>query len=192
MEADALFQLLSSVYPLSESFLAALRKELMLLSLPKNHMLLEAPKVGEYIYFLQQGFALTYSYEAGEKQINGFWKSGQIILPTARFFEQLPSSEYIQLMEKSDVLFLHHSKVEELLVRFPEAQALFRVLMNRHHQRSLNCNRELRHLSVEVRFEKLRKRYPSLEQLVPQENIASYLGITPQSLSRLKRRQRGH
>ncbi|MDZ7650264.1 MAG: hypothetical protein U5K54_25760 [Cytophagales bacterium] len=61
------------------------------LSLPSYFMLLEARKVAECAYFLDEGFAMSYTFVKGKKQVEWLWRSGQIMMSAKSFFEQLPS-----------------------------------------------------------------------------------------------------
>src|SRR5437879_8706090 len=111
---DRLFQVLSAIHPFSEKFKSAVEKELILLSLPKNYMLLEAPKISEHVYFLDTGFAMSFTYVDGVKYIDNFWRAEQIVMSAKSFFERMPSLEFIQLMEKSEVLCISHASVMKL------------------------------------------------------------------------------
>lgn len=186
---DALFKILSAIHPLSEDFKKAIETELIPLSLPKNHILLEAPAIAGHAYFLEKGFAMAYSFEEGRKITEAFWRSGQIMVSSHSFFEQVPSMEYIQLMEKSELLCISYAGIQRMFELHPEAHAIYRVIMNRHYAHSRGRVRDLQYLSALQRHEKLLNVFPNIEQIVPQDCIASYLGITPQSLSRLKRQQ---
>jgi CRP-like cAMP-binding protein len=187
MNLERLFEVLSAMQPLSDSFKVALEKEMVHLSLPKDYFLLEAPKVSEHAYFIAEGFAMSYTFIKGKKQIERFFASGQIIVSPKSFFEQTATDEFIQLMEQSDVLHIHYSAVLQLLQNFPEANAIYRMVMNQYLEQFRERVHDMQHLSALERFKKLRKHFPGIEQVVPQEYLASYLGIAPQSLSRLKR-----
>ncbi len=189
MYVESLFQLLSAVHPLTDVFKRALEKELIPLSPPKNYILLDPPRVSAHVYFLVSGFAISYSFVNGRKMTEAFWKPGQVMVAFESFFEQTPSLEVIQLLEASEVLCLSYTSVQELLARFPESQALYRDVMNRHYARCRARVRDLQRLRASERFEKLLEAFPEIELIAPQDAIASYLGITPQSLSRLKRQK---
>jgi len=189
MDTGGLFKVLSAIHPLSEDFKAAVEKELIPLSLHKNHILLQSPKISEHAYFLEKGFAMAYSFEEGRKITEAFWRSGQIMMSSNSFFEQVPAMEYIQLMEKSDLLCISYGGMQRMFEQYPEANAIYRIIMNRHYAHSRGRVHDLQYLSAWQRLEKLLNTFPDIEQLVPQDCIASYLGITPQSLSRLKRQK---
>lgn len=114
MSSSGLFQSLVAIHPLSDDFKDSLEKELVSLSLPKNHVLLEAPRIAEYAYFIKSGFAMSYSHQDGKKIIESFWKPGQIMTIPGSFYDQAPSTETIQLMEKSDLICLSHASLHRL------------------------------------------------------------------------------
>jgi CRP-like cAMP-binding protein len=187
MNLEKLYQALSAMHPLSESFKVDLAKEMVRLSLPKDYFLLEAPNVSEHAYFIEEGFALSYTFVRGKKQIEHFFSGGQIIVSPKSFFERAPAQEFIQLMEQSEVLYIHRQAVYQLLHVHPEADAIYRIVMNQYLEQFRERMHDMQHLNALQRFKKLRRSYPRIEQTVPQEYLASYLGIAPQSLSRLKK-----
>jgi CRP-like cAMP-binding protein len=188
---ENLFSVLSAIRPLSERFKKALAKEMVHLSLPANFNLLEAPRISDHAYFLDSGLAMSYRFIKGDKQIETFWASGQIILSAKSFFEQVASNEFIVLLAKSEVLCISYKSVIRLLDAFPEANFIYRVVMNQYYEQTIERLHDMQHLSSLERYEKLMASLPSLEQSISQEHIASYLGIAPQSLSRLKRQKDG-
>jgi CRP/FNR family transcriptional regulator, anaerobic regulatory protein len=183
----SLFELLSSYHPMRDALKETLKNKLILLSLPKGHLLLEAPRIADHVYFLKTGFAVSFTFEKGKKQIENFWPTHSIILPAVSLFEQSPSYESIELLQQSDVLCLGRSDLMQLFDQHEESNAIYRMMVTRSGERNRQRIRDLQHLSSASRYEKLIAEYPRLEQIVPQEYIASYLGIAPQSLSRLKR-----
>lgn len=185
-----LIELLSTICPLTDAFVHALKKELTHLSLPKNYHLLEAPKISEHAYFIDRGFAMSYVFVEGRKQTEKFWTSGQIIVSPKSFFEQTPSKEFIQLLQVSEVLCINRKAVFKLFKEYDEASQIYRVVMNQYLEQSRQRYTDLRALNARQRFEKMLMEFPEIEQIVSQENIASYLGITPPSLSRMKGSQR--
>lgn len=188
MKPKRLFNVLSGFHPMSREFRSALEKRLIPMSLPKNYILLEAPKIATHAYFLDTGFAMSYSWHEGRKVAEGFWKAGEVMVVFDSFFEQKPSDLCIQLMKKSDLYCIGFAEVQEMLETFPEAQHIYRGVMNKHLSACLERLRDTQRLRASERHRKLLGRYPGIEQLVSQDAIASYLGITAQSLARMKRR----
>jgi CRP-like cAMP-binding protein len=187
MHSERLFRVLSAIHPLSENFRVALEEEIVRLSLPPRHSLLEAGAIADRAYFLETGYAMSYALLEGERQVEHFWSPGQFVIPVTSFFEQVPSTEFIKLLEQSDVLVIGHTCVLKLFDLFAEANHIQRVIMSRYYEHSRERIRNLQHLNGAMRYKKLRVAFPRIEQLVSQEDIASYLGIAPQSLSRIKK-----
>lgn len=189
MNVEGLFNVLAAYHPLSDDFKKALQRELIPLSLPKNHLLLEAPKIATHAFFLDKGFAMSYSFLDGKKVTENFWKSGQILMAFESFFEQTPSMEYIQLMRKSDILCISYDSVQKMFELFPEAQRIYRSIMNRHYSQARARIRDMQRLKASQRLQKILVAFPNIEMIVSQDAIASYLGITAQSLARIKRKE---
>lgn len=184
---ERLFSLLASIHPLSDDFKASIGREVRLLSLPGNHILLEAPDVCKHAWFLDSGFAMAYTYRDGRMQVENFWKPGQIILSLNSFFEQVPASEFIELVRPGDVISISYDGVQRLFRDYPEAHFIYESVANQYYERSRERADDLRYLKAGDRYIKLIATFPQIEQCIRQDHIASYLGIAPQSLSRLRR-----
>lgn len=188
MDTNKLFETLSAFCPISKNFKRALEKEISPLSLPQNYMLLEAPRVCDYLYFLDSGFAMSYRFVSGKRVVDNFWGSGQVVFSARSFFGQVPSREFIQLMQPSEVLCVSYTSAKKLFRIYQEANTIQRMMLARCYEFEKERYRDLFELSTMERHRKVISSYPGIEQVTAQENIASYLGITPQALSRAKRR----
>lgn len=191
MNLDRLIQKVSSMHPLSDKFKKALGKHLTHLSLPKNHLLLEAPKISEHAYFLEKGYAMCYTFIDGNKKVRHFWKEGDFIFSGKSFFQRIPSNEFIQLLEPAEVLCVSYDSVMELFMNYEEANFLYRSIIMQYYDLAVERLDDLQHLNARERYKKLRRTLPNIEQLVPSEYIASYLGMVPHTLSRVKRKNGG-
>lgn len=186
MEKDRLFQLLASIHPLPGDFKKALAKELQFVRFPKGHYLNQALSISQHAYFLEMGFAVTYHYHENRKIVTSFWKPGEIIISPKSFFEQSISNENIQLTIDGALHGITYSSVVKLFETFQVANALAHKIISRCHAKSESRIIDLHSLSAWDRYRKLIKEYPGIELHVSQDLIASFLNITPQSLSRLK------
>jgi len=107
----------------------------------------------------------------------------------ASFELRTPSQLNVQALEDTLVLAFTHDGIDEIFQKIPQMERLFRMMA----QRTLAVLQKRLFLTVsasaEERYLALLERHPSIEQLVPQHQIASYLGILPESLSRLKKQR---
>lgn len=186
INTEKFFQVLSSFHPLSRAFREALSKELRIISYPKSHFLVQMYSVAHYAYFLDNGFAVAYHLDEGEKIVTSFFKPTDIIFSPKSFIEQSEATENIQLTMDSDLLVVSYTSAHKLFDQFPVANFLARTITAQYYARSQERYIDLHRLSAWQRYEKLLISYPGIERNVSQELVASYLNITPQSLSRLK------
>jgi CRP-like cAMP-binding protein len=187
MKRQDLVDALEAIHPLSRNFQKSLFEELVSVTFPRNHVLLDIPSVAEHIYFIDRGFAMSYSFDDTRRVIECFWKQGQILTPGGSFCAQTPTTVRVQLMRDSDLWCLSREGLNRLLANHQETHFLYHKMISRIYMKFRSRIHDIQHLSAAERFDSLLESFPDIEQIVSQENIASYLGITPQSLSRIKR-----
>ena len=113
----------------------------------------------------------------------GWWIGDMYSLIT-----QKPGNLYVEVNEDAEVVLLSKENQEELFQEIPKLERFFRILT----ENSLVANQERimdnLSLSAEERFEKFCSKYPTLIHKVPQKQIASYIGVTPEFFSKMKSR----
>lgn len=186
MNTDRLFDVLGAMHFLPADFREALKRELNFVELPRGHYLLQAHTAAHHSYFMENGFAVAFQYRKDWRIVTGFWQPGEIILSPKSFFRQLPADEIIQLTADSKLLSLSHHSASKLIETSHVANLLARDITVEYFAKSQERIVDFHILKAWERYTKLLKMYPGIELNVSQELIASYLNITPQSLSRLK------
>ncbi|MGY5254338.1 Crp/Fnr family transcriptional regulator [Sphingobacterium spiritivorum] len=154
----------------------------------KGNYLLREGEVGKYTYFVEQGLLKQYSIdEKGKEHILQFAPENWFVSDRGSVYFGLPSHYYIQALEDSKVMLIE----EEFIIKLSQDTPSFLEFNNK------NLHNHIRHLqkritlllsaTAEERYLDFIKIYPSLTLRVPQTLIASYLGITPESLSRVRK-----
>jgi CRP-like cAMP-binding protein len=141
-------------------------------------------------FVISGSFRIFYADTKGLEHVLYFafpdWWIGDI----ASFNSGEPAALNAQALEESVILCIDPKTKEELFNKVPALERLFRIITQKHLtvvQKRLLLSYSA---SAAERFQELLKRSPGIEQLVPQHQIASYLGILPESLSRLKKQIR--
>jgi len=98
-----------------------------------------------------------------------------------------PAEYNVDALQDSEVLLLEKSARDEMLDKCPKMERFFRLLVEANHVATHQRIADSLSASAEERYLKFIKTYPKLFETVPQNQIASYLGITPQSLSRIRK-----
>jgi CRP-like cAMP-binding protein len=152
-----------------------------------------AEKAGEVTTgFIQvaSGCLMTYfTDKEGNDQVIQFSTAGWWTGDLHSLTKQEPSIYSTRALADSEILLLPKIRLEELLERYPKFERFFRIMFQNSlvtHQARLI---EAFSLPAEERYNKFQKRYPQLEQYVPLKHIASYLGITPEFLSKIRRKR---
>ena len=112
---------------------------------------------------------------------SGWWISDMYSL-----LSQKPGNLFIQVLEDAEIVLLSKENQEILFQEIPKLERFFRILTENSlvaHQERLIDNLSL---TAEERFQKFCRKYPDLIQKVPQKQIASYLGVTPEFFSKMK------
>jgi CRP-like cAMP-binding protein len=103
------------------------------------------------------------------------------------FLTGLPSKYNIDTLQDSEILLIEKNERETLLDACPKMERFFRLLLESNHIATQQRVIDTLSASAEERYLKFIKTYPKLVEQIPQSQIASYLGITPQSLSRIRK-----
>jgi CRP-like cAMP-binding protein len=156
--------------------------------LRKHQFLLQEGEVCRSIAFVVKGCLRCYSVDdKGEEHIVQFAIEDWWISDPYSALTGEPSEYNIDALEDSELLLLEKSAEERLLVEIPKFERLFRILLENRFvasQRRINASLST---SAEERYLGFLKTYPAIVRRVSQNQIASYLGITPQSLSRIRK-----
>ena len=155
----------------------------------KNHQfLLNEGDVCRYAAFVNSGCLRKYSIDnKGAEHIVQFAIEDWWISDLDSFFSGFPSKVNIDALQDSEVLLLEKSAREEMLDNCPKMERLFRLQIESGYVATQQRIVDSLSASAEERYLKFIKTYPKIFEIVPQNQIASYLGITPQSLSRIRK-----
>jgi CRP-like cAMP-binding protein len=156
--------------------------------LRKRQFILQEGDVCKYNIFVGKGLLRSYTIDdKGNEHILQFALEGWWTADLYSFFTEEPSLFNIEALEDSELLLITHPSWESLLAKVPAFERYFRILIQNNliatHRRLIGSLSE----TAEQKYLKFMKAYPESIQRVPQHMIASYLGITRETLSRLRR-----
>jgi CRP-like cAMP-binding protein len=156
--------------------------------LRKHQYILQEGEIATHDNFIVEGLARTFRIdENGQEHITKFtpedWWAGDL----ASFLSNKPTVYNIDCLEDTQILRITHSDLETLFERVPKMNKYFRLLYQRSIiSYNLRLSSALSKSALD-RYEEFLKSYANIDERVPNHQIASYLGITPQSLSRLRK-----
>ena len=157
-------------------------------TIKKHHFLLNEGDVSRHIAFVNSGCLREYTINnKGAEHIIQFAIEDWWVSDLNSFLSGKPATFNIDALLDSEVLLLEKSAREELLNNCPKMEKFFRLLVEANHVATHQRISDSLSTSAEERYLKFIKTFPKLFEQVPQNQIASYLGITPQSLSRIRK-----
>jgi len=154
----------------------------------KNHVLIEVGKVCNKLYFLEQGIVRSYYLKQDGKDVTQwFFSAGKFMTSANSFFQQIPSIYYLEILEDSVLYSISKEKLDILLAKYHKVEKLVRLV-------SIEMLTQVFHKLNAIQFHTAKERYtymlddfPDISVRVPLGHIASYLGITQETLSRIRK-----
>ena len=148
----------------------------------------EAGKVCQRIGFINRGITCSYFYDSNGKEIiKGFHAENQFVLDLISYQKSIESNQYIQTITDCELVFISKSSDEFLSKNIDKWSTLIRKVSDALLSEKLENQTILLHKSAKERYLSFMKNYPNLINVVPLGQLASYLGIAQQSLSRIRK-----
>jgi len=154
----------------------------------KRKPLLMEGGISRYIYFVEKGALRSYTIDKeGTEHVVQLAVEGHWVGDLCSFVSQSAGNINIEAIEDSELLLLSHHDLELLYEQVPQLERFFRQLFQRAYVTLQQRHNASQSDLAEVRYQQLIKEHPHLTAHIPLIYIASYLGITPESLSRIRK-----
>lgn len=158
--------------------------------LPKKSWLLQADQECRYLSYVHCGALRSfYIDKAGKESTIMFAVSDWWITDMHCYLNNKPAMTHIETLEESTVLQINRADFDRLLEAVPKFERFFRILMQNAYTREQLRVMENLSSTAEERYQSFLKKYPQIVKQVTQKQIASYLGITPEFLSALRKQK---
>ena len=177
------FDQFQKLNPKAEEALGNICREVHIL---KNRDLQSIGHTCRTIYFVKKGMARIYYYKDGTDITESFAFENSLIARVESLFTGKPSKKGIQVLEDSDFIGIRSPALFGFYDNYPEIERLFRKIFEAAYVETVNRLESIQFHSAEERYRDLLKTFPDILQRVPLKHIASYLGITQVSLSRIR------
>jgi CRP/FNR family transcriptional regulator, anaerobic regulatory protein len=158
--------------------------------LKRKEFLLKESQICQSIYFVEKGCLRMYFIDSKlNEQITQFALEHWWMTDHFSFLDNKPSAYFIQTIEKSEILAISASSFEAMLLEIPQMERYFRIVMQRSVAAAQLRNKYMYEMSKEEFYQLFSTSFPEFVQRVPQYMIASYLGLTPQYVSELRKKK---
>lgn len=189
MSEQILTEHISSYVNFSEEELSEITRFFDIRTYGKKEKLLHAENRCDTLFFVAKGcLQLYFIDDLGNLKATQFAMETWWLTDFLAFQNQRPSNFYVETLEKSTVLSISFSKYQELLEKFPKMEKYYRSIFETAYGAALMRIKYIHSLSKEEMFFSFRESFPEFVQRVPQYVLASFLGLTPEYLSEIKRK----
>ncbi|MFC4213359.1 Crp/Fnr family transcriptional regulator [Pedobacter lithocola] len=180
-------QVLGSITPLSAPFQDRIASQILTESFKAKHILLQPGETARRIYYIKEGFLRAYNVDENGKECTS-WLMGanDLMISVYSFFTQRPADEYIEVLADCILQSISYHQLQSYYADFREGNYIGRVLTEKYYILSEERSIFMRTKTPEERYKILLQQHSQIEQLTTQSNIASYLGITRETLSRIR------
>jgi CRP-like cAMP-binding protein len=186
MESE-IIKYMSGYIPVSKELEEAIIKSNFIKFFKKGTLLIKEGKLSAECFFILKGCVRSYYIKDGEEKTTEFYTEEQAI-PSNLSGEKKASNYFLECVEDVIAAVSNPALEAEMYQKFPGLESLTRVMNETIMVNYIETFAEFKMSSPEERYLNLLKTRPDLIQRVPQHQIASYLGIKPESLSRIRKR----
>lgn len=185
---DELKKVLKDIIQLTEPEWDILKDKLVRKEFRAKSTIIDQGKKVDSIYFINKGLLRTY-YLLNGKEINTYFACDkQFITSYSGFISQTPSIEYLEAIEDSSVYSISFATLTELYKADAKFEKLGRILAEKNYLCVIDRTRKMQTLTAKQKYLDFIENYDNkIVQRVPQHLIASYIGIAPESLSRIRK-----
>ena len=188
MDKKNLITFIENIIPIPREKVEEIAGHFQGMEIRKNDFFIKQGRVCDTYLFLEHGFIRSYTFDLeGNEVTTEFYSNNQIVFEVGSFFQKSLSKENYQALEDSSGWYIDFNQLQMMFHSIPEFREFGRMILVKgfisFKQRALSLINE----SAEHRYETLINARPEIFKRAPLKYIASYLGITDTSLSRIRR-----
>ncbi|MGB0838849.1 MAG: Crp/Fnr family transcriptional regulator [Chitinophagales bacterium] len=187
---EQLIQNIANRVPMTPALATAIKQTFKLETLHKNHQLLESSKTVRKLYFIQSGVFRTYYFHEDKAVTSWFYKTNQWMTSWHSFYSQQVSFENMEALENAIVYSIDLHQYRKLIQAFAPFERFMRLLLEEHLTFMDFYFKGYMFMSAKAKYDLLLSYFPDIELRVKLGYIASYLGISQATLSRLRNKKK--
>ena len=177
---------ISSIISISTSLEEEIKTISKKISISKGNSILNIGERSENLFFIEKGLLRGYYFDDGKEVTNWFAQETEFATCFYSFIADKPSFEIIQALEDCELIQIPYYRLQNLYKSFPETERIGRVITENYYIKLEERILSLQFKTAKERYQKLVSTKASLLQRASLGQIASYLGITQETLSRIR------
>lgn len=187
-DISSVIDTLNYFYPISDGIKDYFRKHSYSCSFRKGKLLLKAGEICEHIYFIKKGAVRGFIQEGTKDITTWITAENEVVSSISSLDAREPAQENMQAIENCELLALTYADFQDLYIKFPEFNILARKLLQKYYKDAEGRAFIARVTNAEKKYQMFLIRYGHLANRIPLKYIASFLGITLETLSRVRKK----
>jgi CRP-like cAMP-binding protein len=184
-----LFTYINNISSISEDTFQELAQLFKPIQLKKNEFFVRDGEYAQHIGFLNKGIVRAFFLnQEGKEYTKQFFMDSSIIGAYTSLLTKKPNKIAQQALTDCEILIANFNEIEERYSKFHDLERLGRKIAEYYFLEKEQKELEMALLDADKRYLILREKFPTIETIIPQYHIASYLGISPTQLSRIRRK----
>lgn len=183
---EKLIQRFNALQPMTDALADRIRSITMIANHPKGTFILQEGKVCDAACMVANGLVRSFYINEGEEITSRFMDEGFIITSWVSFYTQKPGNECIETLEDTILTCITYNDIQQLYKDFPEANIIGRKQVEYSFYLAEQRTQMLRKHTAEEKYKFFLDNHPSLLQRVSLKHIATYLGMSQETLSRVR------
>jgi CRP-like cAMP-binding protein len=180
-------QAIYNLHPLAENEWLEFEGKLVLKRFNKGEFLTRQGQVENFLYFINSGATRNYFLRDDKDLTVDFHFEGEFVTAYYSLITRLDSDVFIEALEDTEVYAMPYRSLNEFYLRYHNAERIGRLMAEYQYVKRLRKEMGLLSQTAEERYAELMKRNPALIQNISVKHLSSYLGIQPESLSRIRK-----
>lgn len=188
---ESLLSAINAIHPISGEVTERLKEGFEIVTTRPKQLLIKEGDTCNHIYLLLDGLVRMYYIKEDEEVCSlFFFERDHLFTVPNSFYSRRPGYQFIETLEASTLARISYDKLQHLYKTYPELNFIGRVITENYFVKSEERLYLLRKRNAEERYAYIMENYPVLLQKMPLKYIASYLGITLETLSRIRGKAR--
>ncbi|WP_299391109.1 Crp/Fnr family transcriptional regulator [uncultured Gelidibacter sp.] len=181
-------EFLSSIVPFTQDELNDIQSHFKKELVPKNQILVHQGDICKTLYFMEQGMGRSfYTNENGKEITQWFFGIGKFMTSADSFFQQTPSLYNLEVLVDSVVFSISKEDIDQLFAKYHKMEKLGRLVTTEMLTKIVNKLNAIQFQTAKERYDYMLAEFPQIAYQVPLGHIASYLGMSQETLSRIRK-----
>lgn len=177
---------LKNISPLKEESSLDFLSKCKTFNFSKGHYLVKAGQTSQYLYFVKSGIGKVFYLKEDKELIDWISDEGNLLTSVTSFLTRQPSKHFVQLMEDSELVGISYSDLEKLFAKYHDMERLGRQLSIMALVQLQERINSMQFESAKERYDNFLIRFPNCINRISLGDLASYLGMTQVTLSRVR------